>query len=332
MALVVRFNPEIDPWEEQGEIQKRENKNIYPYPSQHRWGKYYTYYGENEEFKTTGARRKKKVATEYLRMENKKELDRYLQEHGISIELRSKLFTNLERYKTKNENYDFYVTLKNRKVDLKVLLRRVEWYKYHKEALEIYNSFDIEKKYIWHWISFYLGNRAKNSGLMMFTKDYILYKKGLQPYKEYPQSFENVSPEPLTFESIWSLSQYSRNILFYCYGRMYNPGIIFRAKIEPHPRYNRLPKYVFNMLHCFEYEGEYTVFRGSMENVKRQTYTIKMYAVNSWGVRTMGQQMTLPFEHQIIWNWTDQNHYWDEDIDEFVECGPPGPYSYSGSW
>ena len=332
MALVVRFDPLIDPWDQEGPLEGERNKRQYPYPSQHRWPYYWWYYDEDYRFYEYDRKKKKRHQVQYIRMQNKKELDKYLKEQGVDIDARAKVLTNLERYKTRNEDYDFYITLKNRKVDFRTIIRRVDWYKYNKEAIAIYNSFSKERKYIWQWISYYLGNHAKNSGMLMFVREYIMAKKENRPYKEYPQTWENIEPEPANLFEVIANQDYQPSCWFAIHNTLFNPGIIFRAKMEPHPRYNHLPYFEFKWK---SYSTHPEVMREAVAVttvIKQRTYTISTYCVNSWGVRSKGQVITLPMDKWISWDDRDLNHYWDWNDSKWIECEPPAEYIYDGSW
>lgn len=332
MALVVRFDPAIDPWDQEGPLEGERNKRQYPYESQHRWYRVWRYYEMPDSLYEYDRKTKKRHQVQYIRMQNKKELDKYLKEHGVDIDARAKVITNIERYKTRNEKYDFYITVKNRKVDFKTIIRRVDWYKYNKEAIAIYNSFSKERKYIWQWISYYLGNHAKNSGMLMFVREYIMAKKENRPYKEYPQTWENIEPDPANFQNVVGNQDYYPGCWFTVHNYYYNPGMIFRAKMVPHPKFDHLPYFEFKIKSYSVYYPEISSVFAATTVIKQRTYTISTYCVNSWGTRSKGQSITLPMDRFISWNESNPNHYWDWYDSKWIECEPPTEYIYDGSW
>lgn len=334
MALVVRFDPNIDPWEFQGNKVELKEGLYYPYPSRSRKGRYWVYYDNEDWLFSNNQRTKKRLLKRYIRFENKKEMDRFLKEHGITVEVRAKVLGNLERYKTKNEQYDFYITLKNHKVDFDAVKRRVEYFQYNKEAIDLYNSFDMEKKYIWQWMGYEQKNKAKNCGLSLFIREYIKYKKGYQEYKEYPQIYDNITPDMTLFQYYISVRGIDSNNSFLTMfkNKQKTPGTILRIRIQPsiHNRslisQNKNPSKVYGE---FDYGYGYFI-QGNA--VKPREYTIQAYAVNDWGVRAPGEEFKVYAYHTCEWMRSYWDYYEDLYTWEYIPCEPPRTYNYDGTW
>lgn len=334
MALVVRFDPGLDPWEQQGQLREKQEGLYYPWPSRNRNSKYMLYYDNEDWLFKYNQKTKKRVSLTYKRFENKKELDKFLRDNGITIEARAKLITNLERYKTKNENYDFYITIKNHNIDLTVVKSRLEYYKYCKEAIQLYNNLDMEKKYIWQWMGFEQKNKAKNCGLSLFIREYIKYKKGYQPYKEYPQIYDNIVPDMIQYKMYRTARGYDNinSIVVGFTNEKKTPGTIVRVRLQPSVHNRSLLSQNKNIICSY---GEwyfglgYTIFELA---AKPREYKIQAYAVNDWGIRSPGEEFTIYSYHSCEWGRSYWNYYEDQYTWEYIPCDPPITYNYDGTW